>query len=270
MRPMQTLTEAKKTSRQRSFEKKVDELIGQANKLSETAVRRVYALLNDCRKRIITAVAETEWEAHRLGELKGAVEASINEFAREYGIDMREWQQAGWDLGVLSVDEPLKVARIETSPTALSTTKLAILQGYSADLVKDLTADAIKRVNNDIALSLLGEQSAFEAIKKIGRDLSDPSTFKTIFHRAEAIARTEVNRVYSIANYARMKQAKAEGVDIQKMWVYDHMTKYPREFHQSMNGQIKEIDEPFVSGKGNNLMYPHDPAAPASETVMCK
>jgi hypothetical protein len=141
---------------------------------------------------------------------------------------------------------------------------------YSADLVKDLTADAIKRVNNDIALSLLGEQSAFEAIKKIGRDLNGSSTFKTIFHRAEAIARTEVNRVYSIANYARMKQAKAEGARLQKMWVYDHMTKYPREFHQSMHGQTKEIDEPFVSGKGNNLMYPHDPAAPASETVMCK
>ncbi len=43
-----------------------------------------------------------------------------------------------------------------------------------------------------------------------------------------------------------------------------------RETHQVLDGQTVEVDEPFVSPSGAQLMFPGDPAAPPDETINCR
>lgn len=43
-----------------------------------------------------------------------------------------------------------------------------------------------------------------------------------------------------------------------------------RDSHTSMEGQCQPVGHAFVSGAGNFLMHPHDPAAPINETAGCR
>lgn len=91
--------------------------------------------------------------------------------------------------------------------------------------------------------------------------------------RAEQIARTEGLRVAHQASDELYRQAIArgdiDGRQVQQKWVHTNKRKDAREFHETMNGQLRMFGEPFVSGLGNQLMAPGDPAAPAEETLCC-
>ena len=39
--------------------------------------------------------------------------------------------------------------------------------------------------------------------------------------------------------------------------------------HDTIDGQIREVDKPFTLGNGIELMHPRDPKAPAKETINC-
>lgn len=39
--------------------------------------------------------------------------------------------------------------------------------------------------------------------------------------------------------------------------------------HDAADGQVQPPGEPFVLGNGVKIRYPHDPQAPASETINC-
>ena len=85
--------------------------------------------------------------------------------------------------------------------------------------------------------------------------------------QAWTIARTEGGRVSSTAKLQSQKDAKANGADIVKQWdaTLDNKT---RRSHRALDGQIREIDEPFeING--------HKAQAPrmfgiASEDINCR
>lgn len=91
--------------------------------------------------------------------------------------------------------------------------------------------------------------------------------------RASTIARTEALRTTSLARAEAIRQTIDNlGLDrsrIRRVWntTIDDRT---RDSHVGMDGQEVGIDEPFVSGAGNRLMYPGDPSAPASEIANCR
>jgi len=43
-----------------------------------------------------------------------------------------------------------------------------------------------------------------------------------------------------------------------------------RDSHAAMSGQVRGLNEPFISGSGEQLMYPGDPDASAAETANCR
>jgi hypothetical protein len=57
--------------------------------------------------------------------------------------------------------------------------------------------------------------------------------------------------------------------DVTKTWVTrgDHRVRHS---HRYMNGQRRRINEHYVSGNGNRLLYPGDSSAPAKETANCR
>mgnify|MGYP000860972296 CR=1 FL=1 len=94
-------------------------------------------------------------------------------------------------------------------------------------------------------------------------------------HRAETIARTEAIRSLNIGNQEAWSQAAESGQfpesKIVRKWVATHDGR-TRDSHRAipkMNEKGVGLREPFLSPEGP-IMYPGDPAAPASMTVGCR
>lgn len=141
---------------------------------------------------------------------------------------------------------------------------------------------SISRKTEDFQLSKTLYQNADELKKtlksEITRGISQGYSYneisKKITLNSEAdlkksyrIARTEGGRVQTEAKFECMKRAKANGADVVKEWdsTMDHKT---RESHVMLDGQIKELDEPFEVN-GYTAMYPHNFGI-ASEDINCR
>ena len=114
----------------------------------------------------------------------------------------------------------------------------------------------------------------------IGREIRKavPSMSKT---RANLIARTET---HGAANYGAHNTAKQTGLDLIKEWVSVEDAR-TRDFgagdgvvdpynHRSMNGQTKDMDDPFdmpwIGGGTIPAMFPGDPSLPPSASINCR
>lgn len=131
----------------------------------------------------------------------------------------------------------------------------------------------VKAVQSDVKLSkgmyqAMGKYLAplkKQVVQEISRGLAASERWTDIAARIERrskiglsnalrIARTEGHRVQNASIYDAQKAAKQSGVDIVKQWdaTLDGNT---RKDHRKLDGQIREIDEPFeVSGR--KAMYP--------------
>lgn len=85
------------------------------------------------------------------------------------------------------------------------------------------------------------------------------------FNNAVRIARTEGHRIQVQSGMDTCYKAKEKGADVVKQWDAA-LDKRTRPSHQRVDGEIKELDEPFSNG----LMYPGDPSGGAAEVVNCR
>ena len=92
--------------------------------------------------------------------------------------------------------------------------------------------------------------------------------FPTAFHRAEAVYRTEIGRLSSMANQAALGQVAMLVPGMQKRWsaLVDHRS---RPAHAAAHGQVVGWDKPFTVA-GEEMMYPRDPRASAWNTINCR
>ena len=81
--------------------------------------------------------------------------------------------------------------------------------------------------------------------------------------RAKTIVRTEAHRISEASRHDAQKAAKAKGANVVKQWdsTLDGDT---RKTHRKLDGQIREIDEPFEMD-GKKAMYPGDFGDPAED-----
>lgn len=111
---------------------------------------------------------------------------------------------------------------------------------------------------------------------EISRGIASNSTYSHIalnldsaanigFNNAMRITRTEGGRIQSEATFEAMNEAKKMGAEVAKRWdsTLDNRT---RESHAQVDGEIRELDEPFSNG----LMYPRDPSGSAEEVINCR
>jgi hypothetical protein len=257
-----------RTARERRFARKVKALIRHADRLRESEVKAVIRLLDEARRDVASIVATTDWQAYRLPEMKAAIERALQKFGDRYGVDLREAQQEFWQIGVDMTDLPLREVGVVAAVPEIDTAMLSILQGYSSDLISGLARDAIKKINQELTLGLMGQKSPFDVMKAVGRNLNDPGVFRSIRSRAETIVRTEAGRVLEAAGQARKEKAAKLIPGLQKQWYYGHSPKMPRTSHMAAHGQVRNVDEPFLVD-GEELMYPRDPNGSASNTINC-
>lgn len=86
-------------------------------------------------------------------------------------------------------------------------------------------------------------------------------------YNARRIAQTERTRIQSQARWDVMRNAAAQGIPMEKMWIA--RMKNTRDSHADLNRRTAAVDEPFTTIWGNELMYPGDPNAPAREVINC-
>ena len=82
---------------------------------------------------------------------------------------------------------------------------------------------------------------------------------------AARIARTEGHRIQVQSGMDACYKAKDMGADVVKQWD-STLDKRTRKSHQQVDGEIRELDEPFSNG----LMFPGDPDGGAAEVVNCR
>ena len=92
--------------------------------------------------------------------------------------------------------------------------------------------------------------------------------------RGNTIARTETNKAMQVGrDHAFRQLIEREGVPEDAITLIWQATPGPhtRDSHAALNGQKVKWGETFVSPvTGVRLAYPHDPSAPASETINCR
>ena len=96
---------------------------------------------------------------------------------------------------------------------------------------------------------------------EIARNLRNAT--KAPLSRAKTIVRTESHRIQQASCYNAQQHAKSKGADVVKMWDAT-MDGDTRPMHRRLDGQIREIDEPFEIG-GKKAMYPGDFGDPAED-----
>jgi len=255
------------TRRERAYNRKVQELIDRVGKLNDREVKKVLAMLENARKDIAAAVATTEWKVYFIPQLKEAISRAIDGFKQQYMAGQADALSNTWNAGIDMIDSPLQYAGIALSAPEISRTALEIMQGYSADLIDGLSADALKKINSEITLGIMGEKPLFDVIKAIGANMKDKSVITGIAHRAEVIARTEMGRVNSYSRQARMEALKGHTdppLNMWKKWISSGKA-HARETHSVLNGLSVRTDDDFPGG----IPYPHAPGLSAADVVNC-
>jgi len=143
----------------------------------------------------------------------------------------------------------------------VDTRQLVAMRAFMLDRIQDLTANVARQAANEIGLVMLGTQTPSQAIDAITMKVEGGRG------RAVTIVRTEMGRAFSVAAHERKHDAASMLPGLRKQWRRSGKL-HSRESHDLADGQVVEVDKPFIVG-GIELMYPRDPTALASETINC-
>lgn len=104
-------------------------------------------------------------------------------------------------------------------------------------------------------------------------ELTERYRERLLARRASTVAEVEARGATYGGVLSALEQAVAggdlDGDSVRRAWVTQEDERV-RGSHRTMSGQVRALDEPFVSGAGNRLMHPGDADAPASETANCR
>jgi uncharacterized protein with gpF-like domain len=96
---------------------------------------------------------------------------------------------------------------------------------------------------------------------------------RMVKYRSEVIARTEALRSVHQGSEQMFDQAieggQLQSDQLQREW-NTALDERVRGSHAAMHGQVQPMGVPFLSGLGNQLMYPGDPSAPPEDTIQCR
>lgn len=133
-----------------------------------------------------------------------------------------------------------------------------IVEGYYQRMGKDV-AMLKKRITAEVSRGI----SSGMRWQQIAQQLQNKTSIG--YTNAIRIARTEGHRIQCQAGMDACYKAKDMGADVVKQWdsTLDART---RDSHAKLDGEIREMDEPFSNG----LMFPGDPHGIAAEVINCR
>ncbi len=265
---MTAFTEAVSAQEGRAFARRLEAATNAVERREDDAVGELQRLVKELRAAIADEIAEATGERVRsLQGLLGGIDRAAADFASRGSLALADAERDVWGLSVEALPQAVRAAGLDVLLPGVSVEQLAVLTGYSTDLIQGLAADVRAKVAPVIRQAAAGLLSPRDAMKRIGSTVGK-GAFKAASARAEAIVRTEVLRTYSIATDARFAQAEEAGVQIQRKWNATNDAR-TRPDHRIAHGQIRGKDGFYRVG-GERLRYPRDPRANASQTVRCR
>ncbi len=263
------------------FAAKVNELIAQTKDLAPAARSRVLEMLDAARREILGRLADVDpasWTAAQLTELKRSIDSAMDKFRADATAFMDSAESHAARMGAEAVTQPLVSVGLEAIAMGhVNPMTLSIAQGYTADLITNLSRQAAHDINAALQRAFLGGQSWDQIVQQIGRGLGATgrvSLFDKIGERASMIAENEILRIHGISGQARMEQMATRHPDLKKKWKHIPVARVPRLTHMMADGQIKAVSEPFEipvlpGADPEQLMYPRDPSGSAANTIFC-
>ncbi len=255
--------------RDKSFNKKKNEILKQKTRMQKDAKTEIIRLLNLAQTDITNTLklAPTDWQAYHLPQLKQSIAAALAEMETGVKADVLKRVNTANQLGLALVDEPLKAGGLNITAFLpdQDINQLNAMRAFMTDRIKDITITAANKINTQLGLVAIGAQSPIDAINTV------QATLKVSRSRALGIVRTELGTVFSSATQQRMDDAKKILPGLKKKWRRSGKL-HSRLHHDAADGQIVDTDKPFTlySPSGAvTLMYPRDPAAPVGERVHC-
>lgn len=227
----------------------------------------ILRLLKLAEERIRTRIALQPSEAERwlLHELQAEIRRAMGEFSDAAAARLSTAAGAAWEAGQALIDAPLAAGgfRIDGMVPLLDSRQLMAMRAFMADRMRDVGIQAANKINTELGLVVIGAQPPTNAITRVTQILGETSRARAI-----TIVRTELARAYGTASQARMAQAAAIVPGLRKQWRRSGKV-HSRIYHDLADGQVQDADKPFKLGNGITMMFPHDPAAPAGETINC-
>lgn len=153
---------------------------------------------------------------------------------------------------VFPIDQRQVVAAVQHE------TKLS--QNLYTTLGKDIT-DLQKKIAGEITRGIAGGQMYSEIARNVSNWARIPR------NNAMRIARTEAHRIQSKATADAQFKAKEKGADVVKQWD-SSLDKRTRKSHRELDGQIRELEEPFEVN-GHKAMHPGGFGV-AKEDINCR
>lgn len=119
------------------------------------------------------------------------------------------------------------------------------------------TKKLVKTVSNEITRGLASDMAYSDIARNISMATRAPLS------RAKTIVATEAHRIQQASTHDAQTYAKSRGADVVKQW-NSTLDGDTRRTHRRLDGQIREIDEPFEMD-GKKAMYPGDFGDPAED-----
>jgi hypothetical protein len=260
---------------------KVESIIERGERLTRAEVRKLKRLVEQARRdvRDLLLAQPTDWQIAHYDTLRVRLEGTIDELRRELIGNQAAFEATQWERGATWTDEMLALfgAERELAGVPLDRTTLGALMDLSADLITKESGRTVEAISTQIQMGILGEKTPYEVMQEVAGTVTHPATFGDTFTRAEAIVRTEGNRVFDIAQAKRQRQWNEQRPGLKKTWHHGGAAVLkPRPAHvqagidYDVGGSPGPIpyDEPFIVG-GEAMMFPRDPAASPGNTISC-
>ena len=191
-----------------------------------------------------------------LDKLHGDTYETIQEYLEDCYVD--SFVGTAYDLAgqgiplIMPIDQNAAVKAIQTDSK--------ISEGLYEAMGVD-TKNLKKAIANEATRGVASGMTFADIARNISNVASVPLS------NAKRIARTEGHRIQQASTMDAQTEAKKKGADVLKQWdsTLDGAT---RETHRKLDGQIREVDEPFEAD-GKKAMYPGDFGDP-SEDCNCR
>ena len=257
------------------FQAQLEQILLRVDYLPEAAVQSMLGDLETARQQVVREILATGGTSRELTDLQARIGDVMQRFADKYGVTLSPIQGAMAQLGSALAAEPLIASGLALWVPSISRRQLEVAQTFQALLISNLADDATNQISQDLGLAILRGSSVYEASQVVAGSLTAAGTFGSIAARAEAITRTELGRIQSVATQGSLRDIQGQVPDLQKQWMHSGNTgPYRRTGHMVATGQVRDVDELFVvaeiaGGPTESLLYPRDPSASPRNTINC-
>lgn len=217
-------------------------------------------------------------------EMRGILER-VNTLVNLYEAEMINIANAGiilsFNKGIDSLIAPLVTIGQTIAPLTANQSIVSVLSNLTVDLIVNIASDARRRIITQVRITALGQQNTLNAMQNInsilgvdarGRVLTKTGSQRGVTARAETIFRTEMNRAFSMGHHEQQQELLKTMPALLKAWIATGDTRTRKSHlmaHAKYNATPIPANKPFVVG-GHKMKHPHDPTAPAKETVNCR